>query len=126
MHDAGYTSLHACVNGKAYGSETELEPQATSRKFSIFSSHYSDNQHYLLWHTWFFDCIIMIRTSLDSVTTMSFNAQIALKIHQKALAAGALPRTPLGELTTLFQIPLSAKESPPSFVHFKHCMVLLC
>jgi hypothetical protein len=31
---------------------------------------------------------------------MIFNVQIALKIQQKALAAGAWPRTPLGELTT--------------------------
>jgi hypothetical protein len=38
----------------------------------------------------------MIHWSPNSLTTMIFNAQIALEIHQKALAAEALPRTPLG------------------------------
>jgi hypothetical protein len=38
----------------------------------------------------------MIHRSPNSLTSMIFNAQIALKIHQKALAAGALPRTHWG------------------------------
>jgi hypothetical protein len=73
---------------------------------------------------------------------MICNSQIALKIHQRALAAAALPLTPLwvlntlsptslvvyygsgsdptGELTVLSQTRLTAGEAPPSVVHFKH------
>jgi hypothetical protein len=50
-----------------------------------------------------FDWIIMTHRSPNSLTTMIFNAQFALRIHRKALAAGALPRIPLEELTTLPQ-----------------------
>ena len=38
---------------------------------------------------------------------------VAFKIRQNPFSAGALPRTPLGELTMLPQIPQSAGEGPP-------------
>ena len=38
---------------------------------------------------------------------------VAFKIHQNLFSAGALPRTPLGELTTLPQTPQLAGERTP-------------
>jgi hypothetical protein len=57
---------------------------------------------------------------------MIVNAHIALKIHRKALAAGAMPPTPLGELMALPQTLLPAGEPPASFVQFKHWLNIKC
>jgi hypothetical protein len=89
----------------------------------------------------FFDWIMMIHRSPNSLITMIFNAQIAIKIHQKVLAAGGKAPDPTGgahnappdtlvvywssapdparELTALPRAPCRPVSSPPSFVYFK-------
>jgi len=39
---------------------------------------------------------------------------VAFKIHQNTFSAGVLPRTPLGELTTLPRLPGRLRKGHPS------------
>ena len=48
---------------------------------------------------------MLVKTRQKIVTNIAPNASFSLWIIPKSLAAGALPQTPLGELTALPQTP---------------------